>query len=130
MTYCNIKQLVIPQIHKKTPFVVRSTDILRFMLASMLFVVVLTTGMCDNGGILRFHMKFHFTGFLHETAVKSTFETLKIALGEIRRLESPYLVVHGKRTGVNALVFVTKGLPAGIILTRCLKQVSGLGIAR
>ena len=34
MTYY-IKQLVISQIDKKTPFVVLSTDILRFMLATI-----------------------------------------------------------------------------------------------
>ena len=37
MTYYNMKQLVISQIDKKkNPFVVLSTDFLRFMLASVL----------------------------------------------------------------------------------------------
>ena len=56
MTYYKMKQLVISQIDNKTPFVVLSTDILRFMLASVF--VVLTSGMIDNAGILRFHIQF------------------------------------------------------------------------
>ena len=86
---------------KETPSVVLSTGI----FASMPFVVVLTSGMIDKAGILRFPLQFQFTGFLYRTAVKSTFKTLKIALGEIERLECSYLVVHDKKTGVNALVF-------------------------
>ena len=49
--YYNIKQLAISKNGKKTPYVVLSTDILQFVLASMLCVVVLTCGMIENAGI-------------------------------------------------------------------------------